>query len=261
MAASIVGCDLGAEAPLSLESPLTVISSVPALVDGGRGVLPMNTPIEVTFDKLLSPSTITHESFRLTSGNLGVFIGLTYDPVHRRVSVGFRPGSLRADLEYVFTVSNPLRGWDGTALSQPYSVRFRVSAPVTLEPPTPPSFREVSALFARHCINGNCHGGPTPALGLDLSSDTAIRRTLLGVSSIERPGPVSANTDPHWSSLVRVDTGVVPGLGRPGYSYLVYKLLGDGPIIGERMPRLAQPLSLEELSLISSWIAAGARVP
>ena len=48
------------------------------------------------------------------------------------------------------------------------------------------------------------------------------------------------------------------GLGRPEYSYLVYKLLGDGPIAGARMPPEGEPLTDEEIDRVARWIGAGA---
>ena len=52
--------------------------------------------------------------------------------------------------------------------------------------------------------------------------------------------------------------GLADGQGRPEYSYLVYKLLGDGPVVGARMPPDGPSLSAEEIARVSDWIAAGA---
>ncbi len=204
---------------------------------------------------------MSRASFRLTSGAVSVFVGTTYDPARRRVVLGLNPGDLRPGLEYVLTVTDPLRGWDGAALASPYVVRFRAGDRVTVTPPAAPSLDEVASIFARRCADGGCHAGPAPAMGLDLSSPLAIRRTAVGAPSVQRPGVSSASTDPRWASLLRVDPGVSDGVGRPGYSYLIYKLLGDGPMLGERMPRGAPPLSDDEVALVSDWIAAGARAP
>lgn len=215
----------------------------------------------MTFDRLLSPSTVSRGSFRLTTGSVGVFVGTTYDPARRRVVLGLNPGDLRPGLEYVLTVTDAVRGWDGSSLASPYVVRFRAGERVTVDRPDAPTLGAVAALFSRRCVDAGCHVGPTPAMGLDLSSAAAIRRTALGAPSVERPGPVSGNTDPRWGALLRVDPGVAGGVGQPGYSYLLYKILGDGPMLGERMPRGAPPLSDDEVALVSDWIAAGARAP
>ena len=60
--------------------------------------------------------------------------------------------------------------------------------------------------------------------------------------------------------MARVDAGDGPGLGAPEYSYLVYKLLGDGPVLGDRMPPpdTGAPLEPDELATVSDWIARGA---
>jgi hypothetical protein len=46
--------------------------------------------------------------------------------------------------------------------------------------------------------------------------------------------------------------------GVPGESFLLYKLLGDGPMRGAQMPRGAAPLSAADLQRVSDWIADGA---
>jgi hypothetical protein len=72
------------------------------------------------------------------------------------------------------------------------------------------------------------------------------------------PSITTTATDPAWGTLQRVDPGFAAGQGRPEYSYLVYKLLGDGAVVGARMPPEGPPLATEEIARVADWIAAGA---
>ena len=47
--------------------------------------------------------------------------------------------------------------------------------------------------------------------------------------------------------------------GDPDHSYLVDKLLGRNLCSGQRMPRLGNPLSADDMNKIVSWICAGAQ--
>lgn len=212
------------------------------------------------FDRLLAPSTIDRALVRVTTGGLQAFAGLRYDVLRRELGVYPNPNDLRPGLEYVLTVDVGLRGWDGSALAAPVVVRFRPTAREAVAPDVAPSLRwQVAPLLARRCAGSGCHGGIEPAMGLDLSSAGAIRASAVGVLARERGGRAFAEAlDPRWSTMARVDPGIAPGQGRPEYSYLVYKLLGEGPIWGARMPRGRAPLGDEETRLVVDWVAAGA---
>jgi hypothetical protein len=98
-------------------------------------------------------------------------------------------------------------------------------------------------------------------MALDLSSPEAIVRSTSRVVARQRPAvgaSVNTSSDPAWGSLMRVDPGTLDGFGRPEYSYLIYKVLGDGPIVGERMPPTGGSLAIDEISTLADWIAAGA---
>jgi hypothetical protein len=96
-------------------------------------------------------------------------------------------------------------------------------------------------------------------MGLDLSSPSSIRATALGVPSRERSDRAGLEMlDPRWSALPRIDPGITAGQGRPEYSYLVYKLLGDGPVWGARMPLGRDPLTDAQTRLVIDWVSAGA---
>jgi len=201
-------------------------------------------------------------TFLVRSGVLGVFGGVRYDPVRRAVSFVPDARAFRRTLQYEFAVSPLVRAWDGGHLAAPVTVRFIPGAAETAPTSPPVSLaRDVAPLLSARCATARCHGGAAPAMGLDLSSAAAIRRTTVRVVARERPatGPsTTTSADPAWGALERVDPGFTPGLGRPEYSYLVYKMLGDGPVVGARMPPEGPPLTRDEMARVSDWIAAGA---
>lgn len=94
-------------------------------------------------------------------------------------------------------------------------------------------------VFFPTCTFSSCHGSLSPAEGLDLSSEEATRRSLVGVQS------------------ARVDRLLVAP-NAPEDSYLLEKLESDDPEAGERMPRSVAPLSPEVVDVIREWIRLGA---
>jgi hypothetical protein len=98
---------------------------------------------------------------------------------------------------------------------------------------------QVQPILTRHCATPACHGGRSPAQGLDLRSPTAYG-TLIAAPSTQC-----------------VDLMLVaPGAAH--HSYLSAKLHGFGScFVGERMPP-TRPLSDADITTISTWIAQGA---
>lgn len=255
-------CNLDPEPPQL--PPLRVVSTVPEAVDGGVATQPAGPPLSITFNRLLAPSTIHGGTVQVTSGAIGVFGGLRYDVIRRRVEFIPDARAFRRTIQYEFAIRGDLRAWDGAPLANPAVIRFVAGDAVT--PPARPTrtlSRDVAPLLAARCATAGCHVGAEPAMGLDLSSAGAIVRTALRVASRERPAPGPAGAspgDPRWGAMLRIDPGVSPQQGRPEYSYLVYKILGDGPVIGARMPPDGPPLSDEESAAVADWIALGAPV-
>jgi hypothetical protein len=214
----------------------------------------------VRFDRLLAPSTIDRANLRVSTGALQAFGGLRYDMLRRELAFYPNPNDLVPALEYVFTVDVGVRGWDGSALAAPVAVRFRPTVREAVPRDPAPSLRaEVAPLLSAQCTGAGCHGGAEPAMGLDLSSPSSIRATALGVPSRERSDRAGLEMlDPRWSALPRIDPGITAGQGRPEYSYLVYKLLGDGPVWGARMPLGRDPLTDAQTRLVIDWVSAGA---
>ena len=223
-----------------------------------------DAPIGFETDRLLSPHSITRGTVGITSAGVGVFGLLRYDPSRRRVEFAPISGSTFASTEYQLIVRETILAWDGAPLGTPLVISFETSDQAYVQPPPPDSPRlsvDVVPLLARRCATAGCHASTDAVLNLDLSSAAAIRRTAIHVlaSELAASGDVATRSDPQWGELARVDPGITPGFGLPGYSYLVYKIIGDGPIVGDRMPPppLA-PLTNDEISLVSDWIARGA---
>jgi hypothetical protein len=115
--------------------------------------------------------------------------------------------------------------------------------------PTDPSIPDPSATLARlqttiftpTCAVGGCHdslGAPFSA-GLELT-----------------PGRAHQNLVGQPSTQIATLSRVAPG--SPAESYLIRKLTGTQPMIGERMPLNASPLTESQILLISDWIRRGA---
>jgi mono/diheme cytochrome c family protein len=89
------------------------------------------------------------------------------------------------------------------------------------------------ALIDERCAG--CHGGKSPKMGLDLSSD--------GLVAAVKNVP-SRQID----SLMLVDTR------RPERSYILMKIRGEKGIKGSRMPDDMPALSADEIRMIDRWI-------
>jgi len=103
----------------------------------------------------------------------------------------------------------------------------------------PATYTGVSQVFFAEFCAG-CHGGSSPAKGLDLSPGVA-HDALVQVVSAQR------------SSLYLVEPGA------PSDSYLVRKLEGGPDLVGRRMPRGRPARPEEEIETIRLWISDGAK--
>jgi hypothetical protein len=236
------------------------VTDVDPLPGGGIVVLARDTPVSFVTDRLLAPQTVTRSTVNIVSGGQSVFGIVSYDPTRHRVTFAPRAGSTAAGTQYEFFVRDGVSAWDGTPLGITHRYLFRTSSDSFVPPPptAPTLSRDVAPLLAARCALSNCHGGADPVMQFDLSSAAGIQRTAVNVFAHERPanaGNASTRTDPAWGPLARID----PSSGGRAYSYLVYKLLGDGPIAGDRMPPPnLEPLTDEEIQLVGDWIARGA---
>jgi PKD repeat protein len=134
-----------------------------------------------------------------------------------------------------------------------YTVTFTVTDARGLADPSPDTrtvvvegggagatFSQVqSQIFTASCAFSGCHGGSSPAQGLNLSAGSA------------------------YSAIVNVPSNQQPTLDRiepnsPATSYLYLKVIGDPSISGSQMPRGGPPLSATLVNLLRDWIERGA---
>ena len=113
-------------------------------------------------------------------------------------------------------------------------------------PPPPPAnslSNDVQPILTANCTDSNCHGGATPAQGLNLSLGQTFANTV-GVPA----GQVA--------TLNRVEPG------DPDNSYLIRKLEGTAGAVGgvnTQMPLGRNALDQSVIDVIRAWIADGAQ--
>lgn len=250
----LTGCDQGKQHDQRLSGPHVTI--VAANV-GPDQKLPANGIIQVSFDRMLLPVTITRQSFvLLDSSNQPVPSPIvTYDPVARVVSLSNpQPdkGSswLTPDQPYKLELLIPpdnedtsgLRAIDRATLdpAKSHEIGFMVTAPAASTPADPAiAFcRDVFPIFQNRCAASFCHGTPQagakserfpdgssrPAAGLVLDTSIGVRNTAIGpVSHGSNTGPKAGAGSPP-GHVFGVDMPIVDP-GDPGNSWLMYKLL------------------------------------
>lgn len=249
-------CDLPPEAPAA-DGP-RVVASDPQSGDQGvdRAVV-----ARVFFDRQLLPRDVHRGTVAVSSGGREAYLSPRFDPIDRVLLVVNAGEALDPNVVWRVSVEG-VRDLDRHAMAEPWEIAFRTGADAVGEEPLPAvSFAEVEPIFRERCAGGGCHGAEAPALGLDLSSAEGVRRTAIGVPADQTRVGVMEDRAWHGSStfagLARID--VVGGVGRPAWSYLVYKLLGDPHAEGDRMPPSGEaPLTAAELRLLSRWILGGA---
>ncbi len=94
-------------------------------------------------------------------------------------------------------------------------------------------------IFDASCAFSGCHGGSSPAMGLNLSSGVA-HSNIVNIASSQQP------------SVDRIEPN------DPESSYLYLKVIDDPSITGSRMPRGAPALAQELIDLLRDWIERGA---
>lgn len=107
---------------------------------------------------------------------------------------------------------------------------------------TPTFTEDVQPIFSANCAFSGCHGGASPAQGMNLSAGQAYLNTV-GVPSVELPG------------MDRIEPG------QPDQSYLVNKIQGTQASVGgsgQRMPLGGSALSQDDIDTIRAWVEAGA---
>lgn len=242
-----VGCDRGG---LELDEPAQPLGSIPA--DGATDV-PRRLELRVLFDRPLAPRAVSRAIVTLRSGPQQRFLSVSYDPVDRAiVARDFANVPLEPRVEHELRVEG-VRDLNGLE-APPFLARFTTGDALG-ELPTrgTTSWAEVAPIFTARCADEGCHGGGSPALGLDLASAEGVRRTAIGVPSVAASS--GGLGDRGLTGLPRID--VIAGVGRPDTSRLVYEILRD-PRVGEPMPP-DDALTNDEVRAIADWILGGAR--
>ncbi len=141
MLCAAAGCDKGVQTDerYDLGAPVHVVASN----IGTNLPLPVNQPIELAFDRLLLPITVTRQSFELddSAGTSYVFT-IAYDPVARVVTITPLPPpanpALIPNQTYTLKITSPLDPTDSTGLhaidgatmdpNSPRTITFQTSA-------------------------------------------------------------------------------------------------------------------------------------
>lgn len=214
--------------------------------------------IRVRFDRPLLPADVNRANLLLQTGRRSVFLLPRFDPVDRVLTFG-RTQLLEPGVRYRFQVIE-MRDLDFREQDGPFGAQFDTAVEdAVLESFAFVGWAEAGALLVSRCTGAGCHGPGPAALGLDLSSAEGIRATALGV--VAQQTRVGVQTERPWrglgglAGLSRID--ISGGVGRPAWSYLVYKVIGDPHVAGDRMPPAA-PLTPDEQRTLSTWIASGA---
>lgn len=238
-----------------------VVSSFPA--DGDRDVSRLER-MEVELDRRVHPNSVHRGSVEISSGVNFSWLSAYFDLVTQKIVIGLNPDyPLRPYVTYRLSIRE-LVDLDGNTQPESHQVIFRTGSRTDVSIAWPRvEWSEVQRIFSKSCSGASCHGGSTPAMGLDLSNATRIEQTAIGAFSRELPTHmVSAEGARGSYSLLAfriIDVGVING--RPASSYMMYKLLDDSHIVGNAMPHpdaKTGQLEREKLEAISTWILFGA---
>jgi len=246
--ASAGACDV---APIALRDAPRLVATSAIAGDRGFAELTAGEPILLWFDRPLWPRSINRATITVQSGGVSLTPRLRYEPVQHAVRVLIDEAEVRADLEYELSVRSGVTAWDGAVASGQATFRLRFVRRMPVASRSVSFRREVAPLLQERCASTACHGGAQPAMGVDLSSPEAIVRTTVAAPS-RLWSSAAPGGEYYWAGMALVERGV------PGESFLLYKLLGDGPMRGAQMPRGAAPLSAADLQRVSDWIADGA---
>jgi hypothetical protein len=242
--AGLLGCDQGHQDDQATAGPHFEVAGT----NTGAGI-PTDGVIEIAFDRLLLPSTITRQTFQL-SDKRGNFVSpsVVYDPVARVVTIKPPQGFLQDQQYYQVhiampqspTDSNGLRAIDGATLDPAASptITFLAAsnAPAQNQPPPVDFCKDIIRLFDK-CAGLVCHTASTiAAQGLLLDSASDIAATAVGrVAQESNTGPKAAAQPA--GRLFAIDMPLLdPGPGGtttngdPANSFLLYKLLMAYPL-------------------------------
>lgn len=266
----LAGCDQGEPALDTAHGPaLHVVATYPT---PGQGTdcqnapacdgVPLNTDIELRFDRFIDPASPIRQSVLLysTTPDGAIFLQPEYDVIERVVRYRqFENGRLEPSTLYTFEFvipkddsSDGYRAFDGAPLEEgdiPLKFNFFTGTADEAKPAESevPDCTQILSLFrgdragcsSCHVSSPNGRGGcaegqapdpstgeciAVPRQGLDLSSLSGVERTALGrVAHQTQIGP-SADTPLQNPSRVGVQMPIIDPQ-QPGNSYMMYKLI------------------------------------
>jgi hypothetical protein len=216
---------------------------------GKNQTLPANGSIELAFDRLLLPLSVSRQTFVLEDIKQTVALtpSVTYDPVARIVTITPMSGdgtALTVGQTYQLTITAPqnaadangLRAIDGALLdpSTPTTLAFMVTDAAPQPAPINIDFcRDISPIFGS-CLLSSCHEAPQgtaleiSAEGLVLDPPQYIAQTAIGrVAQEANTGPRSVGQPA--SRLFGEDMPIVDSTGNASNSWLMYKVLLAAP--------------------------------
>jgi hypothetical protein len=250
--------------------------------------LPENGAIELTFDRLLMPASITRQTFILsTITGSGLTPTVAYDPVSRVVTLQPEPGTMTAGQTYQLTVLPRQPGLtymqpvatvigvtaiDGATLEvasdggtvdspAPVQIPFQVTAAATqVGVLTVDYCSQINKIFAGCAGASGCHGSPPdimPAQGLVLTDPAGVLATAIGQVAVEaNTGPRPAAQSPNL--IFGLDMPIIDP-SDPGGSWLMYKVLmavpppDEAPVPGPGGDAIV-PLSSTERATLASLV-------
>ena len=201
--------------------------------------------VTLTFDRIMAPSSIFRENFRIVSGSSSSlnFKQVRVDPVERSIVFILRdpltPGAYSLRIKSVDDPRNRLAAFDGTPFEGEAVIKFEVkgglAADTDIETPDPdfptPNDRACAAMgaLAASCTGVRCHGDlkrSKPAMGLSLITYESIQASAKSHSSVL----VQAADDPSGTGRITSDFPTGLPLIAPkdsASSFLLYKILMD----------------------------------
>jgi hypothetical protein len=203
---------------------------------------------------------VNNRSVRLHSGAVFPPAVVRYALLEKQIRIALPAwGPMASDTTYGLEIDG-LIDLDGLAQREPYSVYFTTGSELGVAPELEPAdVPRALELLRDRCASSGCHAAPLPAAELDLGSARGIEATVTRTShELELEGVTAQGAaGALWLPATRI-VDVTAGIGDPARSYLMYKVLGDPHIVGERMPPAGPRLSANELASLAAWIERGA---
>ena len=202
--------------------------------------VPLDAPIELRFDRFLLPSTVVRQSLRASTADSEVFLQPRYDAVERVVVLRVVNGGIwLPGTRYIVRLKLPdddpngwgFRAFDGAPLAKdgraPIEFTFRTRRDYTPQHPPAPTadWNDMQTVIERGgCTASGCHGSSVSSMGLDLRSAASVEDTA--VNEVAHQAESEPNAMEPREDAVRFGTQMpLVDPGRPGNSYLFYKLL------------------------------------